>query len=300
MEYYIPISRRLFEHQLWREKRIFSKFEAWLDILQSARFEDSKILTGNRFIEVRRGQMPASLRYLSERWQWSTKKVNSFLELLLQDGMICKEKTRETGQTIITICKYERYNTIGSNQGTDGKQNGTGNDAPRKQQRNKYNKDNKEEKREESKEIPPLPPRGESVSHKARILFENHFRDTFGEDYYWTAKDAGNMVQLLRKLKFQREQKQMDTTDNSVLYALQYLLASVREGWVFDNFSVTNLNSKFNEIIARARNGKSADTPPKFQTYSGQRTTRDKAASRESLEELADAILGQHSPEMLP
>ena len=51
MEYYIPISRRLFEHQLWCEERIYSRFEAWLDLIQSARFEDTKQLIGNRFIE---------------------------------------------------------------------------------------------------------------------------------------------------------------------------------------------------------------------------------------------------------
>ena len=78
------------------------------------------------------------------------------------------------------------------------------------------------------------------------------------------AKDAGAMSQLLNKLKFQREQKQMDVSDDSLLYALQYLLSSIKEGWIFDNFSVTNINSKFNEIISQARNGsnRKTDTEP--------------------------------------
>lgn len=61
------------------------------------------------------------------------------------------------------------------------------------------------------------------------------------------------MSQLLQKLKFQREQKQMDIADESILYALQYLLSSIREGWIFENFSVTNINSKFNEIVSEAK-----------------------------------------------
>ena len=112
MEYYIPISRRLFEHPFWCEERVFSRFEAWLDIVQSARFEDTKQLIGNRFIEVKRGQMLVSLRFLAGRWQWSTKKVNSFLDLLIQDKMIIKETPKETGQTVITICNYDKYNFI--------------------------------------------------------------------------------------------------------------------------------------------------------------------------------------------
>ena len=257
MEYYIPISRRIFEHPFWCEDRVFSRFEAWLDIVQSARFEDTKQLIGNRFIEVKRGQVLVSLRFLSGRWQWSTKKVNSFLDLLIQDKMIIKETPKETGQTVITICNYDKYNFISQELETEKKQQGNTKETLRKQQGNKINKDNKENKLKEDN-IPPTPPKGEGVNSKARLLFENYFRETFSDSYYWTAKDAGAMSQLLNKLKFQRKQKKMDVSDDSILYALQYLLSSVKEGWIFENFSVTNINSKFNEIVAQAKKSTSS------------------------------------------
>lgn len=144
MEYYIPISRRLFEHQLWCEERVYSRFEAWLDLIQSARFEDAKQLIGNRFIEVKRGQMLVSLRYLAGRWQWSTKKVNAFLDLLIRDNMITKETPKETGQTVITICNYDKYNSHKEQEETVEKQNGNSKETPWKQQGNKYNKENKD------------------------------------------------------------------------------------------------------------------------------------------------------------
>lgn len=150
MDYYIPISRRLFEHHLWCEERIFSRFEAWLDILQSARFEDTKQLIGNRLIEVKRGQMPVSLRYLASRWQWSTKKVGTFLELLIQDGMITKETSKGTGQTVITICNYDKYNAQLSQEETPRKQEGNTLETPWKQQGNKIKKEKKEKKVEET------------------------------------------------------------------------------------------------------------------------------------------------------
>lgn len=50
----------------------------------------------------------------------------------------------------------------------------------------------------------------------------------------------------------------MDVSDDSLLYALQYLLSSVKEGWIFENFSVTNINSKFNEIVAQAKKSTSS------------------------------------------
>lgn len=102
------------------------------------------------------------------------------------------------------------------------------------------------------------------INSKARFLFEEYFKKTFFDSYYWTAKDAGNMSQLLQKLTFSREQKQMPVDDASVLYALQVFLSSVKDGWLLENFSVANLNSKYNEIIAQAKNGKNRkpDTEP--------------------------------------
>lgn len=91
------------------------------------------------------------------------------------------------------------------------------------------------------------------INSKARFIFESHFKQVFGNDYYWTARDAGAMSQLLQKLRFQRKQKQLDISDESILYALQYLLSSIKEGWIFENFSVTNINSKFNEIVSQAK-----------------------------------------------
>lgn len=150
MDYYIPISRRLFEHQLWCEERVFSRFEAWLDILQSARFEDTKQLIGNRLIEVKRGQVLVSLRFLSGRWQWSTKKVNNFLDLLIQDKMITKETPKETGQTVLTICNYDKYNPKREEEETPRKQEGNTLETPRKQEGNKIKKEKKEKKVEET------------------------------------------------------------------------------------------------------------------------------------------------------
>ena len=107
---YIPISRKLFEHHLWSESREYSRFEAWLDLLQLAKFEDAKMYIGNKVITVKRGNILASLRFLAKRWQWSDKKVRGFLSLLEIDGMIKRITDSDAGQTLLSICNYDRYN----------------------------------------------------------------------------------------------------------------------------------------------------------------------------------------------
>ena len=87
----------------------------------------------------------------------------------------------------------------------------------------------------------------------ARKVFEAHYKETFGADYYWTAKDAGLMTKLLNKIRFSRTKRGLTTDSPSMMAALKALLASIQDGWIFENFSVGNITSKYNEIVARAQ-----------------------------------------------
>lgn len=109
---FIPISRKLFEHRFWSEERVYSKFEAWIDLIQFARFEDEKRDFGSKVVIVKRGQCVASSRFLSNRWGWSRTKVETFLKLLEDDKMIQKSHQKDIGQTIVTICNYSQYNKV--------------------------------------------------------------------------------------------------------------------------------------------------------------------------------------------
>jgi molecular chaperone GrpE (heat shock protein) len=104
---YIAIHRKLREHWLYEEKRVFSKFEAWIDILYDVNHQDNKFLLGSELVEVKRGSVITSLRKLSERWSWSITKVNSFLELLEQDKMLVVKK--DTKKTRLTVVNYDFY-----------------------------------------------------------------------------------------------------------------------------------------------------------------------------------------------
>ena len=105
---FIPLSRRFFEHTLWTEKRTFSRAEAWLDLMQTAAFAPHKKMILGRMVEIERGSLVASVRWLSDRWQWSNTKVCLFLDVLEAEGMISREKRQ--ANTVINLCKYKHYN----------------------------------------------------------------------------------------------------------------------------------------------------------------------------------------------
>ena len=110
---FIKLNRKSFAHKFWTKSRVFSEFEAWIDLIQSARFDETVQIEyiGGREIKYGRGQYPASRRFLAERWQWGEQKVRSFLNGLKKDGSITIDDTQ--GMSIITLCKYEKYNSTG-------------------------------------------------------------------------------------------------------------------------------------------------------------------------------------------
>ena len=85
---WIKVHRSIREHWLYEEKRKYSRFEAWLDILLMVNHEDKKVLLGKELILVKRGQKIISIRKLCERWSWSNNKVKMYLKTLESDGML--------------------------------------------------------------------------------------------------------------------------------------------------------------------------------------------------------------------
>lgn len=111
---FLRLSRRFFSNEMWKEAREFSECEAWLDLIQSARFEATdkaySELIGGREISYSRGQYPASISFLMKRWKWSEKKVRYFLSKLKKKGMITT--CNKQGMNVITLCNYDEYNPV--------------------------------------------------------------------------------------------------------------------------------------------------------------------------------------------
>lgn len=156
---FIKLSRKYFDNFLWKEPRVYSKAEAWLDLIYSARFEASTELINNRVIEVHRGEIPASRRFLEERWKWGSTKVANFIDILTKKGMI--NQRQDQGQTILILCKYDSYNDTQTSDkppiepATNHQQTS---DKPEANQRQTKDKEYKKERIKEDINIPLNPP----------------------------------------------------------------------------------------------------------------------------------------------
>ena len=115
---WISIDRSIQNHWLFKEKRTFSKFEAWIYLLMEANHSEAKVPIGNQIVTVERGQRLTSILTLSDLFNWSRFKVKTFLDLLESDGMLEVKTTSK--YTLITIVNYDFYQ---SEQGRNQHQN---------------------------------------------------------------------------------------------------------------------------------------------------------------------------------
>lgn len=113
MDGFIRLNRKFFTNVYWSQQRTFSLSEAWLDLIQMARFDAepaTKELPNGRLITIKRGEIHAGLRFLSDRWGWSVEKTQRYINKHIKKHEI--ERRTEHGESIISLCNYEYYNPM--------------------------------------------------------------------------------------------------------------------------------------------------------------------------------------------
>lgn len=201
-------------------------------------------------MKICRGQLVTSLANLSEETGLSVRKIRLSLDKLESTGELTNKTTNK--YSIITICKYDSYQ---ENKKSNDKQNGK-QTAIKRQTNDKQTATTKEYKniRIDSTNVESTSLTEKSLPNaRAREIFEKFFSETFGAEYYWQRKDAGAMRQLLQKIHYSRQSRKLAVDDDSLLSALHAFLGSITDEWILKNFSVTVINSKYNEIVSQTR-----------------------------------------------
>jgi hypothetical protein len=275
---FIPVKRSLFNHFLFKEHRVFSRFEAWLDLIQMASFTDeNKEIIGGKLIERNRGEVIASLRFLMTRWGWSTNKVYDYLELLRSQDMAVA--TKENGVTKIRLLNFEKHNSLPETDERNGKRNTksrnsigfdqkeetekrTQNETPREHRGNtegtniiKDNKDNK------GKDSAPAP---------ARVYGEEE-KEMFKAFVDWVTKFAPRVNQMKQPITideyFKLKQKVSREVITKVLTAMQNR-GDLLKKYVSAYLTILNWASRETESLKPESNGTASSVNEKLKAAS--------------------------------
>jgi len=107
MSGWIKKPRDRFKHPMFRKDK-FCRGYAWDWLVDNAAYAPYTIEVSGRIVTLQRGQICHSIRFLAEKWNWDKAAVSRYLTRLKTETMINTQT--ETGQTIITICNYDKYN----------------------------------------------------------------------------------------------------------------------------------------------------------------------------------------------
>lgn len=179
---FIMLQRKFFAHDFWEEKRKFSRAEAFIDLIRSANFAPKRVLIGNTYIPLERGQQVASLRFLGKRWGWSTYKVSAFFKLLFEEKMASLETKHQ--QTIVTLCNYDTYNTPPKQNQTATKQQPNTNQTKHKKDKKENNTYSQSAKADAEAIWPIFPAKSRNRSSKLKLqqaLAKHKDRPSTGE-----------------------------------------------------------------------------------------------------------------------
>jgi hypothetical protein len=101
-------------HRGWQENPVFdnaefSRRDAWIWMIENACYRDTRVGIKGKSVDLKRGQLSFSTRFLATKWRWSEAGVRRFITRLQTDAMI--DAASDAGQMVVTICNYDTYQT---------------------------------------------------------------------------------------------------------------------------------------------------------------------------------------------
>lgn len=117
MSGFVVMQREALDHPLLRDG---DRFRAWFWLIAHACWKPTRVIIKGEIIELGRGDMTFSQRFLAEKWGWSKSRVDRFMSDLRDHNMIetrskngaTKNHAAGQGQAVITICNYDKYQNL--------------------------------------------------------------------------------------------------------------------------------------------------------------------------------------------
>ena len=125
------VDRGIWDHPVFA-REAFTEREAFMWLVSEASYRPRRFRASSNVMELARGQLAHSLRFMAVKWGWKEPRVRRFLGRLKIDAII--DADSDAGTTRITICNYDKYQRVSL---PSDAENDAGTDAQTTQQRRK-------------------------------------------------------------------------------------------------------------------------------------------------------------------
>lgn len=119
MSGWFAVRRGLLESDMFAPKGPYSKYEAWVWMIESAPFKDGEVEIKGKIYPTKRGHVYHSIRFMAGKWRWSEKAVRVFIDALENKGAIEKIGAHLGAHygAQLKLCNYEKYQNAGHTKG---------------------------------------------------------------------------------------------------------------------------------------------------------------------------------------
>jgi hypothetical protein len=102
----VNISRAIFDHEFFASEPMTER-EAWIWLIMEASWKPRKKRAGDVIVDLERGQLAASVRFMAAAWKWTPARVQRYLCKLKQAEMVTQADGARV--TVLAIKNYETF-----------------------------------------------------------------------------------------------------------------------------------------------------------------------------------------------
>jgi hypothetical protein len=102
----VNISRTLWGDTAFKDEP-FTEREAFVWLIMEASWKPRTKRVGDFVVNLERAELASSVRFMAKAWGWTPAKTQRYLNRLKKLGKIAVKT--DTGVSVITVCKYEEY-----------------------------------------------------------------------------------------------------------------------------------------------------------------------------------------------
>jgi hypothetical protein len=251
MHGWIKLHRQITDNEFYRSER-FTKMQAWIDLLLLASHANQTLFIRGVEIKLKAGELCYSQLSLAKRWKWNFKTVKKFLKFIETKKMAVCRFTSVT--TVITILNWEKYQV-------DGEQNGE-----RMESRTETNKNDKNVNNVNGYLLTQKP----AVFNTCRNFFITYVKSKINPDYVFDAREGKHLKDILKKISSMVKSHGCGVgnipdahagvfMDDNIGEAFRYIITNITDKWLLERFTLSKINSQFNETIQGIKNQNGAD-----------------------------------------
>ena len=93
----------------------------------------------------------------------------------------------------------------------------------------------------------------------SRNFFISYVKSKINPDYVFDSREGKHLKDILKKIDSLLKAKKEAYTETDTEKSFRYIITNITDKWLLERFTLSKINSQFNEVIQSIKNGTNTD-----------------------------------------